>query len=75
MFHWICPECGREIPPAVRECAACDPSSVEASVVLAEPSKVEVAAGSLAVAANGSGGQWTCGRQWTSRPAAAALSS
>ena len=53
MFHWICPECGREIPPAVKECAACDPSSVEASVVVAEPSKVEVAAGSLA-AANGS---------------------
>jgi hypothetical protein len=28
MFHWICPECGREIPPAVRECPACDPASV-----------------------------------------------
>lgn len=25
MFHWICPECGREIPPAVRECSTCDP--------------------------------------------------
>src|SRR5438105_15799608 len=33
MFHWICPECGREIPPSVRECAACDPTApvVEAS--------------------------------------------
>ena len=27
MFHWICPECGREIPPAVTECPACDPKS------------------------------------------------
>ena len=24
MFHWICPECGREIAPTVRECPACD---------------------------------------------------
>jgi hypothetical protein len=28
MFHWICPECGREIPPSVRECQACDPNAV-----------------------------------------------
>src|SRR5579883_3163932 len=27
MFHWICPECGREIPPAVKECPACDPKA------------------------------------------------
>ena len=27
MFHWICPECGREIPPAVKECPACDPQT------------------------------------------------
>ena len=27
MFHWICPECGREIPPTVRECQACDPKA------------------------------------------------
>jgi hypothetical protein len=37
MFHWICPECGREIPPAVRECPACDPSSVQAGSVAPEP--------------------------------------
>ncbi len=24
MFHWICPECGREIPPQVKECPVCD---------------------------------------------------
>src|SRR5437764_7524886 len=28
MFHWICPECGREIAPTVRECPACDPAAV-----------------------------------------------
>ncbi len=33
MFHWICPECGREIPPSVRECQACDPHAVSLSVV------------------------------------------
>ncbi len=33
MFHWICPECGREIPPSERACPACDPSAVAPSVV------------------------------------------
>ena len=28
MFHWICPECGREISPTVRECPACDPKAI-----------------------------------------------
>src|SRR5271169_272460 len=28
MFHWICPECGCEIPPSAKECPACDPKSV-----------------------------------------------
>jgi len=37
MFHWICPECGREIAPTVRECAACDPKAV-----VAEPALVGV---------------------------------
>ncbi len=27
MFHWICPECGREIAPQATECAACDASA------------------------------------------------
>jgi hypothetical protein len=30
MFHWICPECGREIPPVMKECPACDPKAVVA---------------------------------------------
>src|SRR5580692_1171098 len=29
MFHWICPECGREISPTVLECSACDPKAVQ----------------------------------------------
>jgi hypothetical protein len=29
MFHWICPECGREIPPAVKECPTCDPQAAQ----------------------------------------------
>jgi hypothetical protein len=33
MFHWICPECGREIPPSVRECQACDPHAPPPRVV------------------------------------------
>jgi hypothetical protein len=39
MFHWICPECGREIPPSVRECQHCDPQQVEP--VAAAPAPVE----------------------------------
>ena len=31
MFHWICPECGREIDPTVRECPACDPAHAAAA--------------------------------------------
>src|ERR1700674_3164305 len=37
MFHWICPECGREIAPTVRECPVCDPKAV-----VAEPALVGV---------------------------------
>ncbi|MEO8098321.1 MAG: hypothetical protein ABI811_11520 [Acidobacteriota bacterium] len=36
MFHWICPECGREIAPQAKECAACDPLGAAASA-LTEP--------------------------------------
>jgi len=30
MFHWICPECGQEIAPGVKECPACDPQTAAA---------------------------------------------
>lgn len=31
MFHWICPECGREIAPTAKECPACDPVAASAT--------------------------------------------
>jgi len=34
MFHWICPECGREIAPNVRECPACDRQTTTVEPVL-----------------------------------------
>src|SRR5579863_4563800 len=37
MFHWICPECGREIAPTVRECPACDPRAAVAVAVEEAP--------------------------------------
>ena len=42
MFHWICPECGREIAPTVRECPVCDP--VAAMVETAPAGEVEAPA-------------------------------
>lgn len=38
MFHWICPECGREIAPQAQECPACEPAAtpLEPVDVLAE---------------------------------------
>jgi hypothetical protein len=30
MFHWICPECGQEIAPGVKECPVCDPQTAAA---------------------------------------------
>jgi hypothetical protein len=41
MFHWICPECGREIAPSMKECPACDPSAPAPAA--ARPAPVEVA--------------------------------
>jgi hypothetical protein len=51
MFHWICPECGREIPPAVTECPACEPQPEQAATSAApvpEPVAVTVPAASPA---------------------------
>src|SRR6266478_143770 len=42
MFHWICPECGREIAPTMRECPVCDP--VAATVENALAGEVEASA-------------------------------
>src|SRR5438093_185793 len=27
MFHWICPECGQEIAPGIKECRVCEPET------------------------------------------------
>ena len=51
MFHWICPECGREIPPSVRECPVCDPQAS----ILAAPEVASPALTETVTAANGAG--------------------
>ena len=50
MFHWICPECGREIPPSIRECQACDPSAAVSNIQppVVEPIESIPAAASVA---------------------------
>lgn len=37
MFHWICPECGQEIAPGVKECPVCDPQTSAAPVPSSGP--------------------------------------
>ena len=32
MFHWICPECGQEIAPGVKECPVCEPQAIASAV-------------------------------------------
>src|SRR5437879_7000987 len=44
MFHWICPECGREIPPNQRECPACDPKAITAVLIEVIPEAAPPAA-------------------------------
>jgi hypothetical protein len=41
MFHWICPECGREIPPAMKECPACDPKAAPVATAPPVPEAVK----------------------------------
>ena len=41
MFHWICPECGQEIAPGVKECPACEPQVTAAPAsTLTQPAAV-----------------------------------
>src|SRR5581483_7979735 len=52
MFHWICPECGQEIAPGVKECPVCEPqasaaSSAPAASVLAVSKDAPPAAASV----------------------------
>ena len=51
MFHWICPECGREIAPTVRECPVCDGGAEQPELVLA--GVVEASARTLQADASG----------------------
>lgn len=37
MFHWLCPECGREIAPSVGECAACEPKPARVPALTEAP--------------------------------------
>ncbi|HEY2845933.1 MAG TPA: hypothetical protein VGJ09_19890, partial [Bryobacteraceae bacterium] len=37
MFHWICPECGQEIAPGVKECPVCDPQASAAALSSSGP--------------------------------------
>src|SRR6185369_8824379 len=49
MFHWICPECGREIAPTVRECPVCDPVAATVETALAGEVEAPARAGLEAV--------------------------
>ena len=60
MFHWICPECGREIAPTIRECAVCDPVAATVETALAgeveAPARAEeVAERAVSVSSPGTG--------------------
>jgi len=55
MFHWICPECGQEIAPGVKECPACEPQASAFSLPsggppITAPLESEVASAALLVA-------------------------
>ena len=48
MFHWICPECGREIAPGVKDCTACDPQAAPAPAAEIQVTKAVVLEPSVA---------------------------
>ncbi len=50
MFHWICPECGREIAPTIRECPVCDPVAATVETALAGEVEAPACAGNEVVA-------------------------
>ena len=37
MFTWICPQCGREVPPSYTECPDCTKKAAEGSAASADP--------------------------------------
>ncbi len=53
MFTWICPQCGREVPPAYTECPDCTRKSQPVATAAPPPSALafrETAAGAVAAA-------------------------
>src|SRR5689334_2146759 len=51
MFHWICPECGQEIAPGVKECLVCEPQSAPPVQVSSDVSTKEAPAPEVFLAA------------------------
>jgi len=51
MFHWICPECGQEIAPGVKECPVCEPQASASSLPSAGPAITAAIAPQVASAA------------------------
>ncbi len=45
MFTWICPQCGREVPPAYTECPDCANKAAQAKVAPSQPAAQSPVAG------------------------------
>lgn len=58
MFHWICPECGREIAPSMKECPACDPSAAVPVAAGAVTAQVALTPEVVSTPASSSAAQW-----------------
>ena len=52
MLYWICPECGHECPPAVRECPSCSGSERVRAEVTSEQQDAAASQGILALIQN-----------------------
>jgi len=68
MFHWICPECGREIAPTVRECPVCDPAAATVEAALAGEVEAPARAGKPAAPPATSVGPAAAGPQREPKP-------
>jgi hypothetical protein len=68
VFHWICPECGREIAPTIRECPACDPAAATVDTALAGEVEASACAEKEAVAPDSGASVPAAGRQTDPEP-------
>src|SRR4051812_43414955 len=48
MFTWICPKCGREVPPAYNDCPDCAPKSADATAQQPNTPQPQAPAGDVA---------------------------